>query len=1424
MANGVKTYQIKIDGIDKSIDAVKSLEKELFNLEQRIAAVSKQAVSVKTSGGGGSSRASAISTLSEEEAIQRELNKLKEEGARLDAKIVATQDEIYKRVDATKQLYKEVVADQKALAAQERLQANTYNTNTMQGMKERLADLKAVINTTDISDTGTLQKLTQEANELNEKLKELEATYGQFGRNVENYKSAVEGFSVVIGNTTAQFNSAKQAAKELDKEMKTLSAKKDQGIISEDELERLKELIPVVAQLKSSINDAGKPMDALMDSMQSVVALTQVGKGLSAFFGIDNTEVEKSIKNLVALQSALSGLQEIQKQMNELQGFGEIFTKGGQNIDKFVAGITNAKIGVEGLTKASKVGTMAVRGLSFALKAVGIGLAIEAISLLMDGIGWVTGKISEWVKGDADLIEEEKLLEAQLDYVNKKLEKRNEDLAKSYYQGAISQEEYFRKSLEETTDAINKQVAALKEKATLQGGSLGENLTKGLEKKEVSMSWGGGTREAENLEQLTELWKEYTEAVDDHTDAMSKYAEKTGSITAWFKSFMYTTGDTADDLTKIGQIAVGEFLKNYEHAMKTMVIDTKEGEKELEELKKSMDDNEMLRSVFMKLDQYIPVESFRKRIQQIIDLIRGVKTEMGDLEQRTVEQILRSEQLKIDAMKDGAEKRQAQRDLDKKKELADLTLTAEDKENIEKKYQQRKLKEEKEANKKLKSESDKHNREQLEAEKDLANLRIANMKEGLNKVLKQLEEERRLRLKKVETDGILVAERQAEINAMYDKKIIDAKKKSAEEIEKIEKDMWDNVLQYAINNQSKINNTIETALSTYRGKLERGRSQQLPAYVSSYGVQGVSRLSDETKQELQIEENKSKDIAAIYERRKEYTEKFWDELIETEKGAISTLYEAEIALENNEFEKRKSDNEKHYKELLQQQSDYIDKRKEELKGLARDEKWSQKELDLELLNADKEYQRAATSLYDRYKDAQTILQKEHETNLIKIREDSIAKTQAINGEHYRDSLQELRDFHTAINNLESKQPVINEWGITNFKETNKNNRILLDSYKKMAEDIVKTKANLQRELDADQISFDDFQSATRELDAFQEDLGEKMDKVKKDLSVGEQIGTFISDIQQYIQFLGQGLQTIMQSLWSAQDVMFDKEQEAIDKENDRLQKALDKNEEILERHSNNVNSIEDELSSARGDRRQHLIDQLNAEIAAEREAAAEKKRLEKEQEAQKKKEDALDKKRKEAQHNRDLQSIVVSGVMAVVNALATKPFVPVGLSMAALASALYTAQYAIAKSAKPYAHGGQLDGGVADGPRHSQGGIKVLGGRAEIEGGEFITNRTSTAKNIDLLEYVNSQKRKVDINDLIDFYSSGRPKKTVQAIRGRFAEGGNLPTLRTDIEVNDRLVSAFEDYAKTPSVVQVVDIIDRTKKVNNVKVLAGLSE
>ena len=87
-------------------------------------------------------------------------------------------------------LKKEELATMKALQAQERLTADAYS-NTMQGMKQNLSDLKAVINATDLGDSDNIKKMSQDANELTNKLKKMEEAYGQFGRNVGNYANGV---------------------------------------------------------------------------------------------------------------------------------------------------------------------------------------------------------------------------------------------------------------------------------------------------------------------------------------------------------------------------------------------------------------------------------------------------------------------------------------------------------------------------------------------------------------------------------------------------------------------------------------------------------------------------------------------------------------------------------------------------------------------------------------------------------------------------------------------------------------------------------------------------------------------------------------------------------------------------------------------------------------------------------------------------------------------------------------------------------------------------------------------------------------------------------------------------------------------------------------------------------------------------------
>ena len=276
--------------------------------------------------------------------------------------------------------------------------------------------------------------------------------------------------------------------------------------------------------------------------------------------------------------------------------------------------------------------------------------------------------------------------------------------------------------------------------------------------------------------------------------------------------------------------------------------------------------------------------------------------------------------------------------------------------------------------------------------------------------------------------------------------------------------------------------------------------------------------------------------------------------------------------------------------------------------------------------------------------------------------------------------------------------------------------------------------------------------------------------------------------------------------------------DVLDKQIDKYEELLQKQEEITEQHKDAIDDIEDELATSRGDRRQHLIDQLNEEIAAQRRSMIEQKRIEREEEKLKKKKEREEEAQRKREHQRQVQQAFISWHLSIANGLATQPFMPVGLAMGALATALGAVQYALVKSQK-YA-----DGGVIQGKSHAQGGVKVLGGRAEVEGGEFITNKRTTAQNLDLLEYINSKRKKVDINDLIEFYNGGKIRKNISNVRTKFASGGVVPSLRTDIDINDRLLTAIESYAERDVVVSVVDINKRQQAVKNVQVLAGLND
>lgn len=1405
MAN-TKEYKIVINGVQESIDAVKSLNDQLKSLEERIKALESKSIGVKaTTSTGGGSKSSSTGSLSEEEKLERQINQLEE-------KRIAYSKEIYQNYLAAKDVLSETVKDQKSIAATERLQANAYS-NTIQGMKQELADIKAAMQTVDLGDTDQMDKMVQRANELNEALKKIEESYGQFGRNVGNYSSAFDGLDkvrITIGGATREFGSAREAIKTLNNELKTMA------LNGQQDTEAFKELRKTVMQLESAVNDAKKPMDDLMDSMEGIMAIASAGQGISALFGIDDSEIQRSIQKLVALQNILQGIQTINKQMETGEGVGKWINSTSSGVDSLVTKLTGAEKRMGLFVGSTRSASIAINALSTALK----GLAAIGIVAVISAIAWAAEKayeaFSDWVRGNDKLIDSEKKLNAVLKVTNDELERKlklnqaRADANKiSSTQKQIADEEALAEAIRKTNAEVEKRMKMNPNNSTFAAYASGNKGNEDIFKDKGVTTLGGFTEEIKDAEELVKRYNALSEAVDKTTGLVYKNAKG-------FEIAHLTASDAKDEFNHLEQMLAGRLY----NAMKQFDTTTEEGRKGLQDFVNQIiqSNDVMYKSALLRLPELVDNEkgSLGTALGALLDLIRQFvsdsNAEMNKLDFEKYANSLidaadetgkRLKDKQIAQLKDRynalseEEKRQ-------QKPLFDAALAA-----IEKNFKKRSEK----ANAGYK----KIEKDVREAENDLANLRIANMKEGLNKVLKQLEEERKQRLAKVEADGIMVAERQAEINILYDKKILEAKEKWAEETEKVYKDMWDNIYDYSLSIANKLLEAQEIGYENQKRFSEYSRDNRW-SNMPDYGIQGVAQISEESKKILGIEGQENKELAEVYRKRKELIEKYWKDREDFETKAVFEIWEQNEKIIDESYQKELREREKSWKEQQTLQSNWYDKKRQEIEESAKHEKWSQKELDLALLNVEKEYQKAATKLFEEYNEDKDAIDKRYKKRLKQNDADQVDATKKIYMEAFRQRIQELRDFQTAIANLENKQPVINAWGITNFSKTDENNRNLLQSYEEQAKSIVKLKEELQEKLDKHKITFDDFQNANRELDSFADNVGQKMDKVKYELSFGAHIQKFIQDFQVYLNEAMNSFNTIMQAVWQAQDNAFDDEQKELDDYNDLLDKKLDEQQEIVEKHKDAIDSIEEELSSARGERRQHLIDQLNAEMQAQRAAAAQEKKIQREKEAAEKKQDDFEKRRKKAQYHRDQLQAIVNGAMAVTYAAMNNWPIP-AIPMMALAAATTTAQLAIMASNKPYAKGGVLEG-----PSHKQGGIPVGNTGIEVEGKEYVIRKKSTTPNVELLDMINKSERKLTLDDFINFYSSGKLKKNISSMSPKtaFADGGVIPTINNDIDINDRLVSAMEAYAERPVVVSVVDINNRQNAVKNVQVLAGL--
>lgn len=267
--------------------------------------------------------------------------------------------------------------------------------------------------------------------------------------------------------------------------------------------------------------------------------------------------------------------------------------------------------------------------------------------------------------------------------------------------------------------------------------------------------------------------------------------------------------------------------------------------------------------------------------------------------------------------------------------------------------------------------------------------------------------------------------------------------------------------------------------------------------------------------------------------------------------------------------------------------------------------------------------------------------------------------------------------------------------------------------------------------------------------------------------------------------INKGIELQQEVMQGISDV-FQAQADAISRNIEQIDKEIDRSERQIQRHQNNITNYMQLAELERGAERDALIQ------AAKDEQEVMKQKEKSEDEARKKKE-KLEKEQKVAEFkakktnlaNQLLQGLA-NTALGVTQALAQTP--PASYVMAALTGAMGAIQTGIIS-----AQMGKLkmaNGGLLDGPLHSQGGIPVGNTGVEVEGGEYVVNRRSTAEYLPLLEAINERGRR------------------------RYADGGQLelPSMNTTNELLARM--------NISPVVSVVDINRASNRLSSVQVLS----
>ena len=370
-----------------------------------------------------------------------------------------------------------------------------------------------------------------------------------------------------------------------------------------------------------------------------------------------------------------------------------------------------------------------------------IQMAIEAITWAIDkmvaGFKWLTGMdLSELANGF-------KSLENNIANTNEQLSKFKKELDNLVNTKAIDSQTKINELLKTYNEELGKAIENAKKYT---------DDAKALEIDDTTNTWWSGS----NISNMEEFRKEYELLQKAVIKGQDRF--EAGASGNFLQKWWNTAGDAAADYASMQQAVV----RDIQNQIKSLNYDN------LDEFIKLLEDPIYADSL-ANVEELFPEEEWAKALKAIIQQIKDYYAEIEQLgndavvEQKKIQEAITANN--IAAIKNRFEKERQELENNYRKELEDAANNEELKLSVERKYatlRQQLLKNQ--------------GNEVRGIQNSITNNEIAAMREGLDKKLAELEQQRKQEIDAAKDSEILVNEQIQAINKKYDAQVLDAKK------------------------------------------------------------------------------------------------------------------------------------------------------------------------------------------------------------------------------------------------------------------------------------------------------------------------------------------------------------------------------------------------------------------------------------------------------------------------------------------------------------------------------------------------------------------------------------------------------------------------------------------------------------------------